>query len=488
MHGTFDSQPLRHETRSLWAWESPVRRSGHRALENIPAEIYLVIFAYLRPRYDLYGSQKSDPKRINDLRSLSLVCHYFCAEILPWLFESVALCPSQTKDATGRATASCISFCSSIKRDEQFATSLAIYIKHCSIRNWFDVSEIAGRAFLDLYIETLPSFVNLTTVSLSRIRLTPPLLAHIRRLQCLTSLSIVYCDFAGILPKHVQKFASRCKLKSFRLYFHRVHEALFLISNHILEEFLPMLMHLSDLRTNTWQFINFLIYHDITPPNLINLEMLSIRSLDVMRNCVDVLNKYLCRLPALASLTLTFDDSYSRDHASSLLSLHHLKKLHRLCCPDYVLSKETSLPDKLDELCLVGRRRALQPKLFLESFGLWPDRNQLIKLSIPYALVLHILRGTSTRSRIGFERLEHLDISLDDTFNTCHLIQKPPTDNIKAMVLLLGGTLWWIVREMSSPNLRLTGFRLQDHSEHWIWGKDELTGQWTFVGKDEEGE
>ncbi|KAJ3752520.1 hypothetical protein EV360DRAFT_88668 [Lentinula raphanica] len=487
MHKTSKSQPLRHEIRSLWAWESPVRRSGHCVLQHIPAEIYLVIFAYLRPRYDRYGTQRSDPKSINDLRSLSLVCRYFCAEILPWLFESVAFCPNLSKDATGDARASYISFCNSINRDEEFSKSLAIYIKHCSIRNWYDVSEIAGKAFLNLYIETLPNFVNLTTVSLSRMRLTPPLLAHIRRLQCLISLSIDRCNFADILAKHVPKLASRCKLRSFCLYTSEVSKSGYTPDSSILKEFLPMFMPLSDLRTDSWQLVQLLISSDTTPPKLEILDLHDIQSLDDTINCVDVLNEYLYRLPALASLTVTLDDSYLEDQDSSLLSLYRLQNLRYLCCPDYVLSKETILPDKLDDLdlAMIGINGAWEPITFLESFGLWPGRNQLIKLTIPHALVSDLFIERSTR--IVLERLQTLVVIIDHSYEFRRGIQKSSADDIEAMVMSFSGTLEWIIENISMPNLQSTRFRrLRYRSEDWIWKKDESTGQWIFVGKDEE--
>ncbi|KAJ4001158.1 hypothetical protein F5050DRAFT_88441 [Lentinula boryana] len=474
-------KPYQNELRDIWDWESPVRCSGHRILEPIPAEIYLMIFDYLRARSDRYGLGKSAPKRFNDLRNLSLVCRYFCAEILPWLFESIIFHPISHKDAPGKDQMGYVSFCKSIERDEIFARSLALRVKHCTMRDWVDVPKTIAQAFLNVHINVLPHMANLTTVLLSRMRLVPPLLTHIRRLSHLESLTIDCCDFEEIFPKHVQKLALKCKLKSFRLY-HRNKEDIHRLDDSIAEEFIPLVMHLSELGTDNWRLIRTLISCDTPLSNLETLKIIFVEDLKPL--C-----RYLYQLPALKSLTMDNIQS-RRSHSPYLISVPLMANLRHLTCPPHLISSLTGLHKLVSLSFATCQEDDILSALIrvTPSPSPWRDMSQLVELCLPYAFAVSILKHPNpARTEIGFAQLRTLIILLDECFLFSDWIYKDPArDSITVSneKTELYDFFQAMVQKLYLPNVRSFSFR--GLAKDWVWDKEETTDQWKLVEEDDD--
>ncbi|KAJ3929237.1 MAG: hypothetical protein NXY57DRAFT_1017664 [Lentinula lateritia] len=478
------AKPCQTNLRDIWAWNPPVRRSGHRILDAIPAELYIMIFDYVKPRNDCYESKKTIIRRTNDLRNMSLVCRYFCAEILPWLFKSVVFHPGGLYNGvTTRAekdAMSYIPFCRSIKQDEKFARSLALQVKQCSIRDWLDApntNTAMVKAFLNTHIDSLPHLTNLTAITLSRMPLAPQLLAHIRRLLHLTSFTIDRCDFAEISPKHVQKLAAKSKLKSFRLWVRskddsddeddEVHAL-------VVKEFLPLIVNLSEFGTDSWLLMQALIScHDTLPPLLETLEILSIRD-------TKVLCEYLYKLPALTSLTM---DSALSTTVYSNISLSRLTSLRHLTCPPHFVS-HFSGSHELASLSFSTRRPDNSWVAIHNAAGVsWPRVDQLLAFCLPYTLALGIgLDPTSFLDGTGIvlDRLRKLTIISDE----CFILNSggTPDQNGGAAMSKLVQIL---MKEARFPSLECILFRDDDNKE-WIWREDSSSGKWKPVPEEDE--
>ncbi|KAF9058528.1 hypothetical protein BDP27DRAFT_565562 [Rhodocollybia butyracea] len=129
--------------RDIRTWNSPERRSSitGMVLTPIPIELYDLIFSFVIPCSD-GESEESTLKRMKDLRSLSVVCRLFCAEILPLVFRSVVF-QNTEETAVSRNQMSYVPFCASLKNGEIFAESLALQVQQCTIRDWIGASNLA---------------------------------------------------------------------------------------------------------------------------------------------------------------------------------------------------------------------------------------------------------------------------------------------------------------------------------------------------------
>ncbi|KAJ4481152.1 hypothetical protein J3R30DRAFT_3866162 [Lentinula aciculospora] len=462
--------------RDIWVWASPVRSSGLRILEPIPVELYLMIFDYIKPRKDSYEYERTILKRMNDLRNMSLVCRYFCAEILPWLFESLVFHPNLPKGDTGRNSMSYIPFCRSLNQGEILAKSLALQVKQCVIRDWLDVlnaNAAAAKAFLNIHMSALPYMTNLHTISLSRTRLVPSLLAHIRRLPNLQSLTINCCDFTEILPKHAQKYASRSKLKSFRLFLgDKEEDTVHPPDDLVLKEFLPLVMKLSKLGTDSWLFMNALFSSDALPSTLETLEILSVRDLSIL--C-----EYLYRLPALASLTIDCGHLATENP----ISLSHLTSLRHLTC---LLRLNFAGSHELDSLTLLASdTKNISLALVNKA---WPRVGRLIELCLPCMLVISIfLDPNSFLAGIRLERLRQLTVISDDPF-----LDRREMDHSQGSIgvpakkggMMIPAYLEVLMKKIEFPSLDCISFR-DGKNKDCIWKRKDLGNEWKPVEQEE---
>ncbi|KAF9477206.1 hypothetical protein BDN70DRAFT_881421 [Pholiota conissans] len=194
---------------STLTWSSPVRKSNGLELCPIPNEIYLDILEYIRPPHDATESIFATAKR--DLSSLALVCRFFSATTLPWIFENV--CFSGSIGTRNTSAASESSFCRSILKGSGTARAMAGYVKKCVFQSWLsdDGDEWFREELIGLYLDALAFMPNIEELTLMETTITRDLLKAIGGLQKLSTLTINLCPCAPNL-KH-RYFANLLSLR-----------------------------------------------------------------------------------------------------------------------------------------------------------------------------------------------------------------------------------------------------------------------------------
>lgn len=272
----------------------PVRQSNGATLSPIPNEIYHEIFAYIRP---LPTEDLNDyPLEKRDLCNLALVCRFFSAIILPWMFESICF-DSKSEDRSSPASRSENSFCRSMLRGSRTARTMAQYVKKCEFMSWTldDQNEWISAEFLALNVDALAYMPNIQELTLTRTTISKGLLKAIRRMQNLSTLNVSHSHIAAnVKPKHL-KSLSLPKLR----YCH--------FRAAVSEEF---------VRSINLDAVLHLTITDIRIPSLFSRShsIIPLEKLDVFQmDGVPELEALLSRAPALKSLHIRRHDPNPTD-------------------------------------------------------------------------------------------------------------------------------------------------------------------------------
>ncbi|PPQ96906.1 hypothetical protein CVT26_005893 [Gymnopilus dilepis] len=264
-----------------------------------------------------------------DLYSIALVCQYFSAVVLPWIFEHVELDLYRKDDLSLYSRHA--SLCRHILEGGNLVATITQQVKTCAI-NWSDFDDREDtdeepRNLLTLHSRAIPYMVNIQTLSMHSTPMTNDLFSTVTKLPQLASLSLKYCTLCEDLDHFRLEEFSRLSLKSLTLMF---DERFPVKQIHRLRDLLDYvnLRTLTDLSTNCWRLC-MRLGDESNPVVLEELEI------DLIYD-VDILYKLLLRCPALRIFRLT-GDSHTVDNRALILPPETLRHLTCVEAPPSVL-------------------------------------------------------------------------------------------------------------------------------------------------------
>ncbi|KIK46790.1 hypothetical protein CY34DRAFT_352508 [Suillus luteus UH-Slu-Lm8-n1] len=139
----------------IFSWSTPLRRNGQTDLPLIPNEIYLHIFECIAP-----ADQPLSDQYVETFSALALVCRFFCSVALPRIFERVTFLGYTDGDSTlaSRKT----EWARQILSNTEPGKSLALYVKVCTFRCWFEEDEAElPFPFASLYCQAIARMSNI---------------------------------------------------------------------------------------------------------------------------------------------------------------------------------------------------------------------------------------------------------------------------------------------------------------------------------------
>ncbi|KAF5310251.1 hypothetical protein D9619_010297 [Psilocybe cf. subviscida] len=298
----------------------PTRRAGSRDLSPLPAELYLEIFEHLKP-----PENPEAPRETHDLRSLAQVCRYFCAVMMPRIFEVVFIDGGADENHSGT------SFCQSICNGDQTALTAASHVKIFRITSTSVDLGWSYKEFLSLYAKAILRMRNLVEISLVQTSITNGLLKAIVSLPGLKKLVLQGCNPRKLRQQLLDQL-SHLQLETLYV------ENLDMDEEDDEEHSAPARAFFTRLPLQ-----NVVILKALCPyvseqilalPPLLNLQDFHALSLRVGVNFPDILSKMpnLKRLE-IHSLDFPSSDTIFRGH---LPTLHHLQEV---CAPMVVLEK-----------------------------------------------------------------------------------------------------------------------------------------------------
>ena len=190
------------------------------------------IFNFLRPPED---KPLIDQVHMCSFSRVALICQFFCSVMLPWMFESIQL--GRLNEFSNHAP-----FCWSLIDGCGSAQIIATYIKRCSFWRCDEDYLSSPQSILDFRIlcaKALALMPNLEELILWCVCITKNLLKSMKKLKCLTSLSLCYCPLSKVRDRDIRKL-SVLRLKSLRYFSILPDEGLLLTSYIRLDSLLKL--------------------------------------------------------------------------------------------------------------------------------------------------------------------------------------------------------------------------------------------------------
>ncbi|OAX39704.1 hypothetical protein K503DRAFT_799426 [Rhizopogon vinicolor AM-OR11-026] len=173
-----------------FSWSTPLRRNGQTDLPLIPNEIYLAIFECIAP-----SGQPLSEQDIETFSALALVCRFFCAVMLPRVFERVVFFGNTTSNrmkAFRKTT-----WARQIVVNTEPAKSVALYVKECHFKDWCAPKEMQQFLFpfSTLYCRAMACMTNIRKVEFCRSFVKNEHWETMAALKQLDCLQFWYCSF-----------------------------------------------------------------------------------------------------------------------------------------------------------------------------------------------------------------------------------------------------------------------------------------------------
>ncbi|KIK58745.1 hypothetical protein GYMLUDRAFT_74778 [Collybiopsis luxurians FD-317 M1] len=376
----------------------------------LPLETKSEIISYLKP---------------GDVLKLSSTCHVMREILFSTVFHRIVIRPNIDDEVMKRARTCKTrnSLYRILNQDGYIPENILPYARHCVIPLWrtlcSPLQDHAVDALLGAYSNSFLR-LNLESLILFCVPLTPSLLSNMRELSHLKSLALQSCEFGHVSVTNVRNVVMALKLEKLEITKASWWGASNKDQNGIIEALFSITGNLVELKHDDHKLAKALASTPIVPP----LQVLHIR----YKEFKDAVN-FICRIPTL--VTLSIDEHYRSGLSTFLehltdpdltISLSSFPRLRQLTCPPKFVSALVG-SHNLSRLCFftdgfdVYRLRTstdVQPVLsqMLSGSDAWfrLDRYRNIQeLHIPLTFAFGI---TAYSSGAGLRQLKKLTIDV----------------------------------------------------------------------------